>query len=388
MKDEKNRVRSHGHEDEPKGGCPGARGVNRREFLGVMGVAAVGAAASGIVGCDDSNNGGTGTVHQLTPPTTPLGSAKVAVVGGASRSSGASEIHAAVSRAIALAGGLNTILQGQTVVIKPNLTYQSAEICTHVEVIRGVIKEVKKRTAAANITVADRSAFTSGTQQVADAIGLTAVLKEEGVNLLPWDDGEWVEATSASFKHIEYNLKVPKTLIDGTFDHFINVPILKNHEMVAGANADFTCCLKAHVGVVHPDSRLGGSDTWMSGGIHTADLGEKVAELNLVAPIHTMEVVDALTIVLTNGPGSGGEYANANLILASKDRVACDSVAVAVLRYHAKLKNIDKPYVNKSVWAQASIVRARELKLGRGPEDIEISPENVAEIEAITKLWA
>jgi uncharacterized protein (DUF362 family) len=44
-----------------------------------------------------------------------------------------------VSRAIELAGGLNSIYRGQTVLIKPNLTYGDPLICTHPEVIRGII---------------------------------------------------------------------------------------------------------------------------------------------------------------------------------------------------------------------------------------------------------
>lgn len=364
----------------------GRQGLNRRDFLKAVGVVAAGT-GTGMLGACDGGSGCGSSVYQLRVPSAPVGNTTVGIVGGGTGNIASGQIHAMVSRAIDLAGGLTTIYPGQTVVIKPNLTYGDASICTHVEVIRGIVLEVKKRTSASNITVAERAALDYSTLEVAQAIGLLDVIEEEGVNFVAWEDTPYIEATCDAWTHIAGNLQIPESLTDGTYDHFINAPILKNHEMVTGANVDFTCCLKCHVGVLHPDSRLGGG-SWQGGGIHTSDLGEKVAELNLVAPSHALDVVDALNIVLTQGPGTGGATANAGLVLASKDRVACDSVAVAALRYHAKLQNISKPYVNKSVWQQASIVRARALNLGRGPNNITVSDENVPDISGIMSNWS
>ena len=56
-----------------------------------------------------------------------------------------------VNRAIELAGGLDEIRNGDTVVIKPNLTtgYSlPSRVTTHPEVLRAVIRAVKARTPA------------------------------------------------------------------------------------------------------------------------------------------------------------------------------------------------------------------------------------------------
>jgi uncharacterized protein (DUF362 family) len=201
------------------------------------------------------------------------------------------------------------------------------------------------------------------------------------VNFSAWETEEYITVRHKSFKHIDFDLEVPKALY--SFDHFINIPVLKNHEIVSGTNVDYTCCIKNHVGVLSQLNRLKGRR-----GIHTSDLGEKCAEINLVVPVHAMNVVDALTIILAGGPATESmKAATPGLILASMDRVACDSLAVAVLRYYATEENVDKPYVNKSIWDQAQIKRAQELGLVRYPEQIEIIDENVDNINEILSMW-
>lgn len=394
MKEKKEYPDSKSSIDQPnKGSISEKRNFNRREFIKTMGLVVAGTGSAGLIGAcdggtwkDESTDVALG-VFPLTVPEAPIGNTTVSIVGGGTGNIGANKIHEMVSRAMALAGGLDTISRGQTVLIKPNISAGLKSVCTNPEVIRGIILEVKKRTVASNITVAERSSMGMPTRPTARTIGLLRVLREEGVRFVAWDDTPYVECTYAGWKHIKYNLRIPKSLIDGTYDHYINVPILKNHEMVTGANVDFTCCLKLNVGVIHPDCRMNDNHPSIGEGIHTSDLGEKVAELNLTVPYHTMNVVDALTPVLTNGPVLG-LTANAGLVLASQDRVACDSLAVAVLRYYAKRNDVERPYVNKSVWRQASIVRAQELNLGRGPGNIDIADENVANISGILDNWS
>ncbi|MCJ7652791.1 MAG: hypothetical protein MUO75_03695, partial [Actinobacteria bacterium] len=72
----------------------------------------------------------------------------------------------------------------------------------------------------------------------------------------------------------------------------------------------------------------------------------------------------------------------------SIDRVACDSVALAVLRYYASQMGISRPYMEKSVWDQAQIVRAQELNLGRNKNRIRAAGEGVAEIDGILAQWS
>lgn len=356
--------------------------INRRHFLKSTGAAVAGMSVPlGMTGCvpDDGSNS---NVDVLATPSPPTGIANVGVVRKG-------EVEEMVRAAVELAGGLGEIKSGDTVVLKPNITSYDApsnpRVTTTPAVMQAVIRMVKERTGAANITMAEASAFNMSTITWARQTGLLDVVNSEGIQFLPWETENYVTVRLDSPQYLNFDFRIPQSLHRGDFDHFINVPILKNHEMVAGANADYTCCIKLQVGTMHPDDRLdGGSD---NEGIHTDNLGDIVAELNLAVPKVTMNIVDALSIVLTNGPGCG-ETAAPGLIIASKDRVAADSVAVALLRHHAKLQNINKPYVNKSVWDQAQIKQAQKYNLGREKENIVVLHDGVEEIDAILTQWA
>jgi len=359
-----------------------AKGLSRRTFLKISGIAAAGLALP--IGCSSSQPAEdirTDGVYRLMMPPVPIGAATVGIVGYG-------DIEAKVKRAIELAGGLSEIQSGDTVVIKPNLTtgYTLAtRVTTHPEVLRAVIRAVKERTEAANITVAEASSYMDpSTLEVAKKVGVYDVVQSEGVNFLAWEDEEYIDTTCFDFESIGFRIEIPKSLTDSRFKHFINVPMLKNHDQVSGTNVDYTCCIKNHVGVLSRQKRTTGGGK----GIHTKDLGERVAELNLAAPVHTMNVVDALTVILSGGPASGDmHWTEPGLILACKDRVACDSACLAVLRHYASQQGVSRPYVKKSVWEQAQIRRALQLNLGRNKDSIKIVHDGVSDINGIMAKW-
>ncbi len=331
-------------------------------------------AAERVVPVDD--------VVRLGLPDAPRGDITAAIVGQG-------DIAGMVGRAIEMAGGLSEIRQGDTVAIKPNLTTAASldtRVTTHPEVLRAVIRAVKTRTGAANITVAEASSFADpSTRDVARAVGVLDVVRDEGVNFLAWEEEAYVEANSDEFKNIGFVLHIPVSLTDGRFKHFVNVPMLKNHDVMPWTNVDYTCCIKNHVSVLSRQKRLTGGGK----GIHLSDLGEKVAELNLAIPTYAMNVVDALTVILKGGPAASRMVATyPGLIIASKDRVACDSLALALLRHHARRQGVNQPYADKPVWEQAQIVRAQQLNLGRDRKAIKVASEGVSDIDAIMAMWS
>lgn len=350
--------------------------MNRRCFLKSTGATVAGLSLPlGMAACDQGNGGAMGT-QTLTPPPAPTGTANVGIV----RSSDVEEM---VRSAVDLAGGLGEIRMGDTVLIKPNITYyddpSNPRITTTPEVLRSVIRMVKERTGARNITVAEATAFGGNTMQWAQQTGLLAVAQSEGINFVPWETGGYTTVRIQGAQYLTHTFRIPTTVANGSFDHWINVPILKNHEMIPGANAEYTCCIKLQMGTVNQGDR---------NRLHTRNLGDMMAEVNVAIPKTTMNVVDALEIVLTDGPGSSGEHGQPGLIIASKDRVAADSLAVAVLRLYAQQQRINRPYVNKSVWRQAQIVTAQRLNLGRQKSNIVVLDEGVNNINEILQMWA
>lgn len=385
-------------EEKKKKECPLHMAMNRRKFLKDMGkgavVAVAGPALYPLSGCDNTNNpggcGGNGETPQpptdlevirISKPAAPAGTAKVSAVKKES-------IQTGVQRAIDLAGGLSDIRQGQKVIIKPNIVAASgsARPHTHPEVMRAVIQEIKKRTDASNITVGEAS-FMGGTSDKAQRCGIMDVINAEGVNFVAWDEDpgtEFVEIESDDMQFIGYNIQVPKSLVDGTYHHFINVPIIKNHTW---QNAGFTCCIKSFVGTLNPVIRkpnpIAGTHEWL-------DLAKAVAEFNLTTPNITMNIVDAISPVMVGGPLAPTMKAHdAGLIIASKDRVAADSLSVAALRYYAYLDGaISESYQHIPVWYQPQITRAIELNLGRSPENIQCVHDGVDEIDGILAHWS
>jgi uncharacterized protein (DUF362 family) len=74
--------------------------------------------------------------------------------------------------------------------------------------------------------------------------------------------------------------------------------------------------------------------------------------------------------------------------LASKDRVACDSVALAVLKRYGAENKVALPYVNKSVWDQPQIYYAAELGLGQAEADkISVIDKDVKLMDEIKSNW-
>ena len=384
--------------------CPLKSAMNRRKFLKDMGKGAVAAVAvptlAPLAGCDNENSDrwwntggrtrGCGSrlekVKISKPNAPPSGTA---VVGMAKMAT----IRGTVEKAIQLAGGLSDIKQGDKVIIKPNIVAMGWDVrpYTHPEVLRAVIKAIKARTAARNITVGEASYAgpgSNGTTANAEDSGILKVIDSEGVNFIAWDEDpatEYVEIECADMEYVGYNIEVPKALVDGTYEHFINVPVLKNHTW---QNAAFTCCIKSFVGTMNPENRR---PDWAAGTHEWLDLSKAVAELNLTTPKITMNIVDALSPVLVNGPlyPTGMITHDAGLVIASSDRVAADSLALAVLRYCASLNSsVNEPYQDISVWQQPQITRAIELNLGRSSENIELAHEGVDDIDGIIAQWS
>ncbi len=344
--------------------------IHRRKFMRcgatVMGASMLG---SGLTGClrDDPSGGRTSYLRALDfvgpeplPPTRIYPAMPKAVVSIAGVHGSVEE---AVREAVEAAGGLAEIEPGQRVMIKPNITgpilwniYPPGRITTDLEVVQAVIRLVKER--GAHPLVGDCGMFLS--EFAFTTTGFEWLCRREGAEGFPFNRS------------------------------FINVPMLKNHETTF---AEFTCCLKSFVGVCHPDDRK----LPVPDALHIRNISEKIAELNLcLEPL--INIVDATTIMVQGGPGDSmfwgdpfyhdAVWDHPGLILASRDRVACDSVALAVLKLFAAGHRISLDYVEKSVWDQVQIYYAAELGLGQAEaENITIEDLRVSQFDEIRDNW-
>jgi uncharacterized protein (DUF362 family) len=294
------------------------------------------------------------------------------------------------------------------VIIKPNtvtsLAVGGVRVTTHPLVLAAVIDAVKVHTDARNIVVADCTAMGFATLPTAEAVGFIAVTEAARVPFVAWEtlpytpylDPDWTTLSEAKFIPAMLHPESPE------YDHFINVPMLKNHEQIPDTNVDFTCCLKNFVGMIKwdgPNSRIGGQD------IHSAELGTKAGEMGRFVRNIKMNVVDAISVVLTNGPAGWKNLTRditvslephemelapeVGLVIASRDRVAADSLSFATLKYYARQHGVDRPYVGRAIAQQSQIKRAAELGLGTHLLDaLAIEQENVPELDGILAGWS
>jgi len=144
-----------------------------------------------------------------------------------------------------------------------------------------------------------------------------------------------------------------------------------------------TCCLKTHrygghftlslknsVGLVA--KYLPGESTNYMQELHSSPHQRlMIAEIN-AAYTPDLIVLDGVEAFVKGGPDRG-EHVQANVVLASRDRVALDAVGVAILRHFGTTPEVSRG----TVFDQEQIARAVELGLGvGGPEEIEIATDD------------
>ncbi len=337
-----------------------------------------------------------------------------------------SNMEEAVRRAVDLAGGMDFIKEGQTVLIKPNVTGAVPNpTTTSPEVLYATIKLAAER-GPKRIIVADRSfspVFDTKTPKTVDvmkkvgqidaveqaksdikapvvAVGLEDCedelerLGRKGTEMWRRVKPEKAENWPNGFEMAELLFAV---------DHVINVPVIKTH-----FQAWFTMSMKAFVGMSHHrtrrefhtafkgDSNLfnqkaSGSRRRLGPAGRTQDIAEaeplvnRVAELNLgITP--ALNILDGTKSFVFGGP-SHGDTVDPNLIVASRDRVAADATGVAVLKRYGTERRLQR----YSVWENPFIKHGIAIGLGiEGREKLNLKHAGIdsKEMELISEMLA
>ena len=227
---------------------------------------------------------------------------KVAIV--KCRSYEREKVGRAVKEAFGLLGGMERFIKrGEKVLIKPNmLSARPAEdgVCTHLEVIRSVVRLVKD--CGAVPCVGDNPGGSISPAKAYEGSGLLSFAKEEGVEL-------------KEVKDIKVVNGIPIASYVFECDKIINLPKMKTHSLM----------------------RLTGAVKNMYGaaaGLHKTELHKKFPspeEFTKVL-IDTFEAVkpnlvlmDGIVSMDQAGPASG-RLKDTGLLIASEDSVAVDSV--------------------------------------------------------------
>jgi uncharacterized protein (DUF362 family) len=355
----------------------------RRDFLKAAGSAAIGLGIGSpaiVLGRD----------------TAPKGPASADV--GLGRGSNMEE---AVTKAVALAGGLGFIKADQTVLIKPNVTGAlKSPTTTNPEVLYAVIKLVAAR-GPKRIIVADRSfspQFVTTSPKTVDvmekvghidavkqaisdvkapvvAVGLEDAAAEFELLGKPKNTPMWRRVKPEGAVNWPNGFELAELLF--AVDHVINVPVIKTH-----FQAWFTMSMKAFVGMSHHNTRREFHRTWVGEGSladqtrrnstrrrgvkkdpeqeakDVAPFVNRLAELNLgLRP--AMNILDGSKSFVFGGP-SNGDTAEPKIAVASTDRIAADATGVAVLKSIGTEERLQK----RSVWDTPFLKHGIEIGLG------------------------
>lgn len=226
------------------------------------------------------------------------------------------DIQANVTRVFDLMGGVTKVIRkGTTVVLKPNAGHAEppeTSVCTNPEVVRAVIREVKKA-GPAKIIVAEAAAIGCNTMECFKVSGIQAVAEEEGVELIDIKkDKDLVKVAVRGYRSNIDSIKLPRFLLEA--DHLINLPILKAH-----ASMVFSGALKNIKGVVQDKVHMD---------MHKQNLTMAMMDVWSVcrADINIMDAHRAASGYSPHMPVP----IDTHMILGSKDPVAIDRVACEV----------------------------------------------------------
>lgn len=268
------------------------------------------------------------------------------------------DIQANVTRVFDLMGGVqNVIRKGTTVVLKPNAGHAEppeTSVCTNPEVVRAVIREVKKAEPK-RIIIAEAAAIGCDTLECFKVSGIQAVAEEEGVELIDIKrDKDLVKVAVRGFRSNIDTVKLPRFLLEA--DHLINLPILKAH-----ASMVFSGALKNIKGVVQDKVHMD---------MHKQNLTMAMMDVWSVcrADINIMDAHRAASGYSPHMPVP----IETHMILGSKDPVAIDRVACEVT-------GIDTSAVDYFKVAE-------ETGLGKySMEDIEVVGDSIE--DCFMKMW-
>ena len=261
------------------------------------------------------------------------------------------DVEKIVRTAIDLIGGVGRLdVIGKSVLLKPNLLDGSPPpVTTNPQVVKAVAK-ILYESGARRVLIGDMSAFFKlPTRKNMDLTFMKLIAEEVQAELIPFDEGGWV---CVDFPHGHYLKRVYVAESLFGVDRIINLPVIKTHE-----SATYSIALENFVGATHFRHR-----PYL---IDRSHWEEVIAELNLAyAP--DLHIIDGTRLMAEEGPWKG-RAVDANLIIATGDRIAADVVGLGVLKHFSELPQIR----DVDVWEQRQIKRAMELNLGvRGRDEI------------------
>ena len=255
------------------------------------------------------------------------------------------EIERAMDELVGLLGGLDKIITpGDSVLLKANMLNASSPeraVTTHPEVLRSVIRRVKK--AGGIVTVGDSPGGRNvgeAPKKVFKTTGIDKVCSSESVPLVLLDD-DTVKKKSPNARLYRF-FTVGRAAVEA--DVVITIPRLKTHGFQM-----FTGAVKNLFGVI-PGLKKAEFHVKVP---NREDFGDMLVDLyQLITP--KLAVMDGIIAMEGSGPSSGDPY-HLGILLASVDSVALDYVASKIIGLDPKKVYTTKAAIDRGLLDPAKI---------------------------------
>jgi uncharacterized protein (DUF362 family) len=231
------------------------------------------------------------------------------------------EPEQAVLKAVAILGGIQRFVKkGQKVVIKPNMSFDKTPdhaVNTNPHVVAAVAKACIQA-GAKNVLVLDHTLLEpeqclerSGIRKTCESIARTDV---RALN-----DEKYYQTISLPQGKAIKQIKVMEDVVNA--DVLINLPIAKSH-----FSTEVTLGMKGLMGLI-----------WDRVYLHSVKggLDQAIADLSLVLKPQ-LTIIDASSVLVTNGPMGPGKVEKMNTIIAGVDPVAVDTYGAGLAGWSNK----------------------------------------------------
>ena len=223
----------------------------------------------------------------------------------------------AVRRACDLVGGLESlIMPGDTILIKPNLvlpfSYEKGTT-TNPYVVEAVALLCREK-GAKRIVIGDGSCVGYDTQKAFDACGYRALAERVGAELVDFTIAETIPVANPLAKKMK-RIAIPRVFLEA--DVVIDVAVMKTHD-----------ALEVSLGLKNMKGLLQTRDKKR---FHKWGLAQALVDLGHIArPDFT--ILDGTVAMEGSGPAVG-DPVGLGLLIASKDVVAADAVALEIMGF-------------------------------------------------------
>jgi uncharacterized protein (DUF362 family) len=268
-----------------------------------------------------------------------------------------------------------TSYSGKTVALKAN--YNSSDpypASTHLDTLKMIVEGLKKA-GVVRVTMAERSGM-GNTEEVIEKTGVKELAKSLGFEFVPLDGEGYEGWTKVEADWLNWKDGFYISNIFQDVDKVVQTCCLKTHRF----GGHFTMSLKNSVGLV-ARTIPGDHHNYMMelhGSPHQRNM---IAEINKFYDVDII-IMDAIEAFVNKGPELG-DVVYPQLMLASDDRVALDTVGLSILRSFGSTKEI----MSGKIFEQDQIRRAAEIGVGvSSAEKIRLFPINDEAVDSAEEL--